>query len=277
MMKAIVLVDNISKDNLAGEWGLSIYIEYAGKNILLDAGATDLFLKNAEGLGLALGHVDYAVLSHAHYDHANGMEAFFGNNEKASFYLRDGCGENCYAKRWLFRRYIGISKGVLEKYRDRIVYVKGDYSLLPGVTLIPHRTEGLSEIGKKNHMVIRTKSGWKPDDFSHEQSLVFETAEGLVVFNSCSHGGADNIIREVSAVYPGQRIRAMVGGFHLYGKPAKEVRAFAGRVKETGIEMVYTGHCTGKQPFQVLKEELGDRVHQLHTGLVMEWKTEGDG
>lgn len=53
-MKAIVLVDNISRDNLAGEWGLSIYIEYAGNTILLDAGASGVFLQNANSLGLIL-------------------------------------------------------------------------------------------------------------------------------------------------------------------------------------------------------------------------------
>lgn len=275
-MKATVLVDNISRDNLAGEWGLSICIEYKGKKILLDAGASDLFYKNAKQLWIDIADVDYAVLSHAHYDHANGMEAFFQENGKAKFYLRDGCEENCYMKRWLFRQYIGISRGVLEKYRDRIVYAKGNDWLFPGVSLIPHRTAGLSEIGKKNHMAIRSKTGWKADDFSHEQSLVFETAKGLVVFNSCSHGGADNIIREVAEVYPGQKIRALVGGFHLYDKPAKEVREFAGRVKATGIEEVYTGHCTGKKPFKILQEALGDGIHQLHTGLVMEWESEGE-
>ena len=36
-MKATVLLDNIGTEELAGDWGLSFYIEYAGKKILLDA------------------------------------------------------------------------------------------------------------------------------------------------------------------------------------------------------------------------------------------------
>ena len=75
-MKATVLVDNISQGNIRGEWGLSMYIEYEGKYILLDAGASGLFYKNAKKLGLDIKNVDYAILSHAHYDHANGMETF---------------------------------------------------------------------------------------------------------------------------------------------------------------------------------------------------------
>ena len=37
-MKATVLVDNIGTEIATGEWGLSIYIEQAEKNILLDTG-----------------------------------------------------------------------------------------------------------------------------------------------------------------------------------------------------------------------------------------------
>ena len=71
-MKATVLVDNISHDNIIGEWGLSIFIEYQDKKILLDTGASGLFLRNAEKLGIDMKAVDFGVLSHAHYDHAHG-------------------------------------------------------------------------------------------------------------------------------------------------------------------------------------------------------------
>ena len=95
-MKATVLVDNISSASLCGEWGLSIYIEYNDTNILLDTGASSLFSKNAKKLDKDIDKVDYAVLSHAHYDHSDGMKTFFENNDKAKFYLRESCAENCY-------------------------------------------------------------------------------------------------------------------------------------------------------------------------------------
>lgn len=269
-MRATVVVDNIAKKGLAGEWGLCIDIEYEGKHLLLDAGSSGLFLKNAEKLGIDLSNVEYAVLSHAHYDHANGMENFFQVNEKAKFYLRDGCAENCYMKRWIIRQYIGLPRTILEKFQDRIVFADGDYTLFPGVSLLPHKTKGLAEVGRKNHMYIRSKNGWKPDDFSHEQSLVFETESGLVIFNSCSHAGADHIIDEVANTYPGKKIKALIGGFHIYNQSEQAVRELARRVKATGVEEIYTGHCTGKKQFAVLENELGAMVHQLYSGLVIE-------
>ena len=273
-MKATVVVDNISKGNISGEWGLCINIEYGKKNILLDTGASGLFLENAKRLGVNIQNTDYAILSHAHYDHADGMKYFFKINDKAKFYLRYGCKENCYMKKWIFHKYIGIPKNVLNEYNERIVYVKGDYTLFPGVSLIPHKTDRLSEIGKKNMMYIRSEKGWKPDDFSHEQSLVFETSSGIVIFNSCSHAGADNIINEVAATYPGKKIKALVGGFHIYNKSKTEIRELARRIRMTGVEAIYTGHCTGKRSFDILQEELGEMVHQLYVGLVIDFESE---
>ena len=57
-------------------------------------------------------------------------------------------------------------------------------------------------------MYLKEKRRWRPDSFSHEQSLVFDTPDGLVIFNSCSHGGADTIIREVTATFPDKKVKA---------------------------------------------------------------------
>lgn len=270
-MRATVIVDNIENNGIKGEWGLCIYIEYNGKKILLDTGASALFAKNAEKLGISIEEIDYAVLSHAHYDHSDGMREFFRLNKKAEFYLREGCQENCYKKKWIFSKYIGIGRGILKEYNDRIVYVYGDHTLMDDVSLIPHKTQGLINAGIRENMYLKENGSWRPDDFCHEQSLVFDTPEGIVIFNSCSHGGADNIIREVMESFPGKKALALVGGFHLFNKSEEYVRRLAGEIKKTGIRYIYTGHCTGQKAFDILKDELGDKVCQLMTGLVMEF------
>lgn len=270
-MIAKVLIDNLSKDELISEWGLSFYIEYNGHKILLDTGASGNFAENAPKLGVNLEEIECGVLSHAHYDHSDGMPAFFEKNQTAPFYLRKGAAENCYGKKWIFSKYIGIQRGTLEKYADRIVYAEGDYKLMDGVYLIPHKTLGLESIAKKVNLYVRENGKMFPDDFAHEQSLVFDTQKGLVIFNSCSHGGADNIITEVAATFPEKEIYALIGGFHLFHSPEEDVRALAERVKETGIKKIITGHCTGDEAFSVLKEELGDIVEQMYTGMKIEF------
>ena len=280
-MRATVLVDNIKGCGLKGEWGLCVYIEYEDKVVLLDTGASDLFVRNAKKLGLDLEKVDFAVLSHAHFDHADGMRPFFEINKKAPLYLQKGTEENCYEKIWLYRKYIGIPRGILREAGERIRFTEGKFQICPGVWLLPHTTPGLEAVGRRNHMYLRSSENggeetdrggrkWRPDDFSHEQSLVFDTEDGLVIFNSCSHGGADNIINEVKAAFPGEKIKAIIGGFHLYTRKADEVRELARSIRDTGIQQVYTGHCTGDRAYAVLSDELGDMIHQLSCGLVIE-------
>lgn len=269
-MKATVLVDNMGFGDLKGEWGLSFYIEYNGRRILLDGGgASCLCAENAERLGLSLADVDFAVLSHAHYDHADGLRAFFEQNASAKLYLQEACRENCYRVKEGRMKYIGIQEGLLETYADRLVRVRGDLELCPGVCAVAHHTPHLEEAGKREQMFLKEGEAWVTDCFAHEQSLVFKTEKGIVIFNSCSHGGADNIIREVSALFPEQRIRAIIGGFHLHNKTDDYIRDLAERMRSTGVEEVYTGHCTGENGLRVLGEDLGEKVHQLRVGLEM--------
>ena len=270
-MRITVLADNIGKNGLAGEWGLSFYIEYQELKLLLDAGQTGVFAENAEKLGLSLADVDYAVLSHAHYDHADGMAAFFEKNSTAKLYLRESCRENCYRIKDDHMKYIGIQKGMLGKYGDRMVYVHGDQALDQGIRLVGHHTPGMEKAGKREKMFLKEGGSWVTDCFDHEQSLVLECGDCIVILNSCSHGGADNIIRETAEQYPGRRILAMIGGFHLHNKTDRYIKEFAEKIHRTGVEQIYTGHCTGDNGYRILSRELGGMVHQLCVGLEMEF------
>ena len=54
------------------------------------------------------------------------------------------------------------------------------------------------------------------DDFHHELSLVFKTNKGLVVINSCSHGGFINIVENIKEIF-NMPVIAYIGGLHLKG------------------------------------------------------------
>lgn len=267
-MKIRILTDNLAGGELGCEWGLSLFIEHRGRVILMDTGASPLFAQNAAAMGCDLQTVDYGVLSHAHYDHADGMGAFFAANDRAKFYLRQGTAENCFDIQGVRRRYIGIRRGTLKTYADRIVFADGVYALCDGAWLLPHSTTGLEEIGRRAHMY--TVDGIfrrRPDDFSHEQTLVLEVGNGLAVLSSCSHGGVMNILREVEEAFPNRPVRALIGGFHLYGTPAEEIDALAEELRNSGVETVVTGHCTGQPAYDRMKAILGDTLAQMRTGM----------
>ena len=278
-MKIRVLIDNIASScgsrKLFGEWGLSVYVEFEGKRYLLDTGASHLFAKNAGVMGVDLSKIDMGVLSHAHFDHSDGMARFFALNKTAPFYLREGAGENCYHAhklfgRFIYHEYIGIHKGFLKRFADRIRFAEGDAQIAPNVYLVPHKTPGLESIGERAHLSVKENGKYRYDSFDHEQSLVFDTPKGLFVMNSCSHGGADNIVKEIEATFPGQKIYAILGGFHLFRYKDEVVRAFAERLRELDVQKIYTGHCTGNRAFEILHEVLGERAEQMRCGMTIE-------
>ena len=274
-----VLIDNIASTcgsrKLFGEWGLSVYVEFEGKRYLLDTGASHLFAKNAGVMGVDLSKIDVGVLSHAHFDHSDGMAKFFHANKTAPFYLRKGAGENCYHThkllgRFTYHEYIGIHKGFLKRFADRIRFAEGDMQIAPNVYLVPHKTPGLESIGERAHLSVKENGKYRYDSFDHEQSLVFDTSKGLFVMNSCSHGGADNIVKEIEATFPDKKIYAILGGFHLFRYKDEVVRAFAERLRELDVQKIYTGHCTGNRAFEILHEVLGDRAEQMRCGMTVE-------
>lgn len=73
-MRLTVLVDNNTyiDEYYLGEPALSYYIEDDEDCILFDTGYSDLYIRNAEKMGLDLSFVSTVVFSHGHNDHTGG-------------------------------------------------------------------------------------------------------------------------------------------------------------------------------------------------------------
>ena len=132
-MHITVLSDNNGTESLAGEWGLSILIEHGSLRILLDAGSSDLFLKNAAALGKDLQNLDFAVLSHAHYDHADGFVPLLRENPALKVYVRQSVLNDCYAQKENGMEYIGVAPALIDEFERRLVRVDGDCEIAEGV------------------------------------------------------------------------------------------------------------------------------------------------
>ena len=278
-----VLADNLAEDGLLSEWGLSILFHVAasperssashacrtGTRILLDGGMSDAFCKNAAVLGMDLSEIDIAVLSHAHYDHADGLEAFFSANTRANVYLQACCANNCFRRKSDGSyKYIGIRAGMLEQHADRFIRVSAEkLEIAPAVYLIPHKKRDYRKIAIRGHLYHQVNGEMLPEDFAHEQSLVFRRREGLVICNSCSHTGPAGIVEEVREAMGEERIFAYIGGLHLFDLPDEEILQTAQELASADIAHIYTGHCTGDHAFAILKEQLGERIEQFYAGF----------
>lgn len=274
-MRIVTLIENEAPQGLLSEWGLSLWIEHRGRRYLLDAGASDAFARNAVRLGVDLARADAAVLSHAHYDHADGMGAFCTANRRAPVYVRRAADENCYSWHGEQPRYIGVRPGLLELMGGRLARVDGVLRLAEDVALVPHARPDMAERGRRAQMFVRRGERLCADDFAHEQSMVFALPEGLVAISSCTHGGVDALLEEASLAFPSRPVRALVGGLHLFRTPPDEGHALAERLAGMdGLEL-YVGHCTGEAAQALLAERMPGRVHRLCSGTAFEIGGEG--
>ena len=294
-MKIHVLVENTTDSDLQCEHGLSLYIEYKGKKILLDAGSTEVFAENAKQMSIDLTAVDLAFLSHGHYDHSGGFNAFIGENKSAPVYAMESAMGRYASTSGGVMHEIGIPDEVKEALKERITAVDKVTQVAEGIVLVPHSTAPYREAKPQEvsesvgDITCETAEGiicsktkkeatWLPDDFAHEMSVVFETNAGLVICNSCSHGGVQNIVEEVKNALPGKKIYAYVGGLHMKGRKdgeeiciysEEEVKALAEYIQAAGVEVLLTGHCTGEPAIALLEKYLAEgQLMRLCTGTV---------
>ncbi len=275
-MNISVIIENTSiSEELIAEHGLSIYIEHEDKRYLLDTGATGKFMQNAESMGIDLNCTDYLILSHGHYDHAGGLGKFFEKYEK-NLYAMENAVDEYYSGSGGTIHKIGIPEEILKEYSQRFILINRKITLTENVYIVPHNANGLGKIGERAKLYKMQDDNLIPDDFSHELSLVFDTDKGLVVFNSCSHAGVENIINEIRSEFPMKRIYAFVGGLHMKGKcgdeiictfSEEEIKEIAEYLNSVGLQKLYTGHCTGEPAIKLLKKYLGDKVEVMSTGM----------
>ena len=105
----------------------------------------------------------------------------------------------------------------------------------------------------------------------HEQSLVLETADGLVIITGCAHPGLRLIVEHVRAVFPTEPIALIVGGFHLLETAALTIHALTGTLVELGVEQVAPTHCTGDQARAIFAEVFGEHFIDAGSGWSQEF------
>ena len=280
-MEITTLVENeLARDHrdLEAEFGLSLLIEHADQRILFDTGAAGAAMRNASLLGIDLRQVDAVVLSHHHFDHGGGLPAFFAINSHAKVYLRHPpAGKEFFRALWVVSRYIGLEEGLLERFKDRFVFVDTLTEFLPAAYIVTNISHRHALPKGDRYLYLKQEDGYVHDPFSHELVMVVRDDDGLTVFTGCGHSGVLNMVDSVIEHFPDNRIKAVVGGFHLVGIPVPEtmagskdeMRALAQEMRRLPVDAYWTGHCTGHKAFEILKEGLGAKLGAFHTGTAL--------
>lgn len=270
-MKITVLADNTVATGvpkgLRGEWGFAAAIG----DVLFDTGQSSAALENARLLDVGTTFEDI-VLSHAHYDHTEGLESFLDPFERPTVY--------CHPDVWTARYIREPADGrTLEKpIHIGIPYARSEVET--GADIVEHRDpvevrEGVYALGEvprphsDNPVHLREADGELVEDsVPDDQSVAVETTEGAALVLGCCHAGLRNTIEHAEAV-TGQDVRYVVGGTHLVARDADEIHELADWLE--GKLNVFAGtHCTGFQAEKILSERLPDAFRSVGVGSPIE-------
>lgn len=271
-MKIINLIeDTKGVEDCVYEHGLSFYIETKKHKLLLDTGATDAFLENAEKLGIDLKQVDTVVISHGHYDHTGGLLAFAKLNPKAKIYIQKTAQGAFYNYRNREEKYIGMD----EKIKDlpQVVFLEDDFTIDEELVIFTNVTG--RKLWPKGNEILKKKCGdeFVQDDFCHEQYLVIKEGNKRVLLSGCAHNGILNILDKYEELFGGWPTH-VISGFHMmkkndYTEEDTKMIEETGRILSGMDTFFYSGHCTGEYPLQVLRGIMKEKLTQIHSGEVI--------
>jgi len=274
-MKITILVDNrIARPELRAEHGLALWIESEGKRILFDTGQGGALGKNAKILGVDLGKTDIIVLSHGHYDHSGGMAQVMKRAKKVELYCHPGVIQPRYS----------ISDGIATPVHmpqaslvalDRlppthIHWLQQPLTLSAQIGLsgpIPRKTS-YEDSGGPFYLDLQGK---RPDPLSDDLALWMQTGSGLVVCVGCSHAGLVNTLNHVRRLNNGQKIRAVIGGFHLRNASSDRLAQTIAALRQLEPDMVVPCHCSGELAVAELRNALGERISMGAAGMIYQF------
>lgn len=260
-MKLTVLVDNVAGGQFQAEHGLSYLIEIDEQKILFDTGHSDLFLKNANKLGINIDEdVKTVVLSHGHWDHGNGL-AHLSNKKiithPAAFSKR-------YRKSDHSPVGLNIEKDDLVP-KFVIVTTKEPLEITENLWYlgeIPRLTN--FEANKTSYLL---DSG--EDDFIMDDSaLVANTKNGLIVISGCAHSGICNICEYAKKISGIKKIHSVIGGFHLKDKGEQSVKTLE-YFEQNNIKRILPSHCTSLAAKALFSRQF--EFPEVKTGMEIEF------
>lgn len=255
-MKITILSDNHSGKFCRAEHGLCYLVE-TNNRYLFDTGSTNLFLWNAQQMGISMETVDTVILSHGHDDHTGGLKQL----QNKTVVAHPAVFVNRYRNRNNTPLGIPLSKEEGEKNHGF------KFQLSEKAFKLDEHTWFLGEIPRvtpfeSQETTFHFENG-EPDFIPDDTGIAIETPKGLVVISGCAHAGICNTIQHARKVTGIEKVHAVLGGFHLTEKNEQLLQTIEW-LKTNNIDKVMPSHCTALPALSLLYQTFG--FVQIKTG-----------
>ncbi|MGD9947125.1 MAG: MBL fold metallo-hydrolase [Desulfobulbus sp.] len=276
-IRITILIDNEAGAGLEAEHGFSLWVDTGDRHLLFDTGQSELLLANAAALNVDLAQTDSVILSHGHYDHSGGLAPLLHHCHAFELYCHPAAVHPRYSVRNHKAKSLQMprsSMAALDRFpQEQLHWVQQSMLLAPGIGITGPilRETGFEDTGGPFFL---DQAGQRPDPVDDDLALWIGTDSGLIVCVGCAHSGLINTLQQVLRQNPGQRIRAIIGGFHLLNADRRRMELTIQALQRMAPDAIIPCHCTGEEAMDQLRHAFARHCRPGMAGMKLSFKVQ---
>ncbi len=150
-----------------------------------------------------------------------------------------------------------------------LVLAKGPVKLAEGVVTTGEVERSTSFEGVEEFWTV-ADGIFVRDEMPDDQSLVIKGDEGVIVLTGCAHSGVVNTVIHAKSLMGVDRVKAVIGGFHLIGASEGRIRRTVEELRRLNPDLLAPCHCTGLKAVNAFMEAFGEKCRPPSTGDIIE-------